>query len=229
MRIPICLTLALIAASPLHSSSSAAPRPYHLQLVAYPAAPFPFLGRFGSMTIDVYPHGVRAETIWLNGFSIVGAMMVTVENPLSRTYSDVALAEIGPELRKLSTYGSYLSDPPLVRAPVRGTVHGLEAVRYRFEYGPEAWLDLWTTNAIPENAQLRALEVEIVRGIAPGTVQALQTVSGVPIYVELNFRRFKKVGLLKIKSLTFDSKGEIEALRPGALYFKAPSWEAIWK
>ncbi len=227
MRIAICLTVVMMAGSPV--LSAAPPRPYHLQLEAYPAAPFPFLSKFGSMTIDLYPQGVRAETFWLNAFSTLGAKTLTVENPINRSYSEVPLAEIAPDLHKLSTYGSTLADPPVVKAPVKGTVQGIEATRYRFVYGASAWLDLWTTNAVPENAQMRSLEIEIVRGIAPGTVAALQSVRGTPVYIELNFRRFKKVALLKLKSLAFDSHGESDALQPGTLYFKAPSWDAIWK
>ena len=230
MRISICLTIAVMAVSPsLSASPAATARPYHLQLEAYPAAPFPFLSKFGSMTIDLYPRGVRAETFWLNGFSLVGAKTLTVENPLNRSYSDVPLAEIAPGLQKLSTYGSYLAGSPVLKPPLKGTVRGIEATRYRFEYGPEAWLDLWTTNAVPENAQMRALQLELVRGIAPGTVAALKSVSGTPVYVELNFRRFKKVGLLKMKSLRFDNTGQSDALKPGTFYFKAPSWDSIWK
>jgi hypothetical protein len=229
MRISVLFTLAAMAASsPVAAAPPPPARPYHLQLEAYPAAPFPFLGRFGSMTIDVYPHGLRAASLWLNGFSTAGATTLTVENPLDRTYSEVSLSEIAPDLRKLTTYGSHLDGPVVVKPGGRGTVHGIEATRYRFEYGPEAWLDLWTTEVVPENAQMRALQLEIVRGIAPGTVGPLGRVKGMPLYIELNFHHFKKVALLKTKSLTFDSKGEAEALAPGTLYFKAP-WGTIWK
>src|SRR5207244_9612203 len=55
----------LAASCELH----AAPAKYHLTLEAHPAAPFPFLSRFGTVTLDVYPAGVRADSFWLNGFS----------------------------------------------------------------------------------------------------------------------------------------------------------------
>src|SRR5579859_6816519 len=64
-------------------------RPFHLTLEANPAAPFPFLSKFGNVTLQVYPNGVRAESMWLRGFSRNGAPAVTVEDPLNRTYSDV--------------------------------------------------------------------------------------------------------------------------------------------
>ena len=62
----------LLAASQLQASTK-----YHLTLEAHPAAPFPFLSRFGKVTLDVYPGGVRAETFWLNGFSRNGSPAVS--------------------------------------------------------------------------------------------------------------------------------------------------------
>src|SRR5256885_7994529 len=93
--------LLLVAAS-LHAAS---PKPYHIELEANPAAPFPFLGKFGTVPLHVYPAGVRAETFWLNGFTRNGTGAVTVENPLGRMYTDVPLSQISSTLRKLSTTG----------------------------------------------------------------------------------------------------------------------------
>src|SRR5216684_1765668 len=70
------------------TAHAAPPRPYHLQLEANPA-PFPFLDRFGTVTLHVYPHGVRANTFWLNGFSRNGSETVTVMNPVARMYTKV--------------------------------------------------------------------------------------------------------------------------------------------
>src|SRR5262249_48854875 len=73
------LQLAMLAALLL---ASAAALPYHIELQANPGAPFPFLSRFGTVTLHVYNGGVRADTMWLNGFSRNGSNTVTVENPL---------------------------------------------------------------------------------------------------------------------------------------------------
>src|ERR1700737_1391035 len=137
----------------LAATASAAPRPYHLQLEANPAAPFPFLSRFGTVALDVYPAGVRAETVWLNGFSRDGAPAVTVDNPLGRMYTDVPLSEIAPTLTNMSSS--------------RGA---------RPVYGPAAWIDVWDTEAIPPNAQLRAIVEQFVAGIAPPTAAALRAI-----------------------------------------------------
>lgn len=215
----------------LFALPSLAATPYHLQLEANPAAPFPFLGRFGTVTIDVYSGGVRAETIWLNGFSRNGARAVTVENPFGRMYTDLPLQEITTIVRKLggSSLGPLSGPPEKVSAPVAGKVRGLEAARYRLMYGPQAWIDVWTTRAIPDNPQFRAIVMEFVAGVSPPAAEIARALPGVPIYVELNFRRFHKLPLLRLKSLSFESKGEAEALRVGTLYFKAPLLDELWK
>ena len=202
---------------------------YHLTLEANPAAPFPFLGKFGTVTLHVYGGGVRAETIWLNGFSRNGANAITVENPYGRMYTDVPIADIGAVLHKLGR-ADVENVPEPQRAPeVAGKVGNVEARRYRLVYGPEAWIDIWTTRAIPENPQLRAIVNEFVRGIAPGAAASMRTIPGTPLYVELNFRRYKKLSLLRLKSLSPGNDGEEEALRVGALYFRAPLLDALWK
>jgi hypothetical protein len=82
---------------------------------------------------------------------------------------------------------------------------------------------------IPENQQLRAIVEEFVRGIAPGTAAVAKDIPGTPVYVELNFRRFKKLPILKLKSLAFDNAGEEDALKVGPIYMKAPLLDSIWK
>ena len=217
--------LFLLATSyPLQAAS-----PYHLTLQANPGAPFPFLAKFGNVTLDVYPRGVRAGSFWLNGFSRTGSTSVTVENPFWRMYTEVPLTSIASTLRKLSTAGIESSAPAVLQKPAGGTVHGISATRYRLQYGPEAWIDVWTTRAVPENPQLRAITNELVAGIAPPTAALMRTIPGTPIHVELNFRRYKKVKLLELKKLTRDTKGDEDALKVGRLYFRAPLLDSIWK
>jgi hypothetical protein len=223
-RIAVIVFL-LAAACPLLAKS----RPYHLTLEAHPAAPFPFLSRFGKVTLDVYPGGVRAETFWLNGFSRNGSPAVTVENPFWRMYTDVPLASIASTLRKLSTAGVEAAAPAALQKPVGGAVKGLAAVRYRLQYGPEAWIDIWTTRAVPENPQLKAIVNEMVTGISPATAAVARVIPGTPIHVELNFRRYKKLTLLELKKIRYESAGQDEALSVGKLYFKAPLLDNLWK
>ena len=221
------LLLLLAFATSLHA---APPKPYHLVLEASPAAAFPFLGRFGTVTLDVYPAGVRAKTFWLNGFTGNGTSAVTVENPLGRMYTDVPLTQIRTTLRKLSTSGVENAAPVGI-TQIAGEVKGIPAHRYRLLYGFEAWIDVWTTDTIPENPQLRAIVDEFVRGISPATAtaKAMSAVRGMPLYVELNFRRYKKVPLVRLKSIAWNSDGQDEALKTGAFYIKAPLLDSIWK
>src|ERR1051326_2104181 len=46
--------------------------------------------------------------------------------------------------------------------------------------------------------------------------------TGTPLYGELNFRRYQKLPLLRLKSFAPNDDGEAEALRVGKLYYSAP-------
>jgi hypothetical protein len=220
----------LLLALFLATSAHAATKPYHLELEANAAAPFPFLSKFGTITLHVYPGGVRADTLWLNGFSRTGAPAVTVENPFARMYTDVPVAQISTTIQKMSSglglasVGAPSQGPQLV-----GTVRGIAARRYRLMYGPQAWIDIWTTDAIPPNAQFHALVEQFVAGVSPAAAPVFRTIPGMPIYVELNFRRYQKLPLLRLENLAWDNAGEEDALKTGMLYFKAPLLDAIWK
>jgi len=47
--------------------------------------------------------------------------------------------------------------------------------------------------------------------------------------VELNFRRYKKLPLVRLKSFSLSNVGQENALKVGMLYFKAPLLDQIWK
>jgi len=205
----------------------APPPAYHIELEANPGAPFPFLGKFGSVTLHVYPAGVRVDTIWLNGFSRNGTPAVTVENPYGRMYTYIPVTEITNILQKMSKEETLALPPPPIAPPVSGKVRGIAARRYRLIYGPQAWIDIWTTQAVPENPQLRAIVDAFVRGISPPTADSLKSVPGTPIYVELNFRRYHKLPLVRLKSFALNNVGQEKALSVGKLYFKAPLLDSL--
>ena len=208
---------------------AAAARPFHLTLEANPAAPFPFLNRFGTVTLDVYPGGLRADTFWLHGFSRNGSRTMVIENPLNRTYTEVLLDEIR---HSLHTFSGPLPDlenarPQSIEVST-GTVRGLAARRFRMKFGPEAWIDVWTTSAVSGATQYRAVIEEFVSGISPATASSFHAIPGTPIYVELNFRRFKKVPVLRLKTVSFDNRGEEVALSISSFMFRAP-FDTIFK
>jgi len=207
-----------------------AAQPYHLQLEAAPAAPFPYLAKFGTVDIDVYAGGVHASALWLKGFSRNGEAAVTVMNPLARMFVDVPVADLAPTLMKIAGPAGALerSIAPVLERPVNGTVNGIAATRHRLTYGPTGWIDVWTTNTIPENSQLRAIVDELVRGISPGTANVSRTIRGTPLYVELNFRRFRKVPLLQLKKLTFTADDEEDALTRPAFYMRHALLEMLF-
>ncbi len=226
-------TLLVLSFTLAATIASAAPR-YHLELEANPAAPFPWLSKFGtSVELHVYPAGVRIEALWLNSFSRNGASAVTVANPLGRMYVDVPVAEIAPTLRKLagSDAGVEKIAVPAQGPVLRGKVHGIDATRHRLVYGREAWVDIWTTDAIPENPQLRRIADQLIAGISPGASKFAKSISGTPVHIELNFRRFRKVELLKVKELTFNVSAEDEkdALELGPIYVRAPLLDKLFE
>lgn len=221
------LLLALLA-FPAFAAPAPQPRPYHLTLEADPAAPFPFLSRFGRATLHVYRGGVRAETLWLNGFSRTGSPNITVENPFGRMYTEVPVANVGSIVAKLAG-GELQNANPTLGKPTVGRVGELPATRYRLIYGPEAYIDVWSTLAIPENRQLRAIVTQFVGGISPGTAAFAKTIPGTPLYVEMNFRRFKKLPLLRLRSLTYDDNGEADALKVGSFMVHASLLDNLWK
>lgn len=201
--------------------------PYHLELEATPAAALPYLGKFGTVTIDVYPSGVRTDALWLYGFSRNRAPAVTVANPLARMYVEVPVAEIaGVIARFAGSAGAVERNAVPVAGPrVRGKVAGIPATRHRLVYGPTAFIDVWMTDVVPENAQFRAIVDQLVAGVSPHTAPFLKPIRGTPIYVVLNFRRFKNVQLLKVKTLTFSAEDEEDDLTLGPLYYRGKALE----
>jgi hypothetical protein len=214
----------------LPANAADAPRkPYHLELEVTPEAAFPYLGKFGNLDLHVYPGGVRGEALWLNGFSRTGEKAVTVVNPLARMYVDVGISEITSILTKLAgDEGSVeRAAAPTLGPKLQGTVGGVAATRHRLLFGPTAWIDVWTTDVIPPNPQLRLLVSKVVSGISPATGLAASKLPGTPIFVELNFRRFQKVPVVKLKKLTFSAEGEEDALTLGSMYVRASVFEKI--
>lgn len=230
----LCDTLArmrsLTLALGILLSVTAAAQPYHLELEATPEAVFPYLGRFGNVELHVYGGGVRAEALWLNAFSRNDAPAVTVVNPLARMYVDVQVDEIASILTRLAgaAGAAERNAVPVMGPKLAGEVKGIRATRHRLVYGPEAWIDIWTTDVIPTNRQMQRIVTQVVRGISPETGAFAEKIPGTPVYVEMNFRRFKKVTLVRMKSLKRTADDEEDALTRGSLYIRASVLEKLF-
>jgi hypothetical protein len=227
LRPTLLFTILLLAAS--SAIAAPPPKPLHLKLQAYPAAAFPFLSKLGSVDVDLYPQGVSFDGVWIDAFAKSGADVVTVKNPLARVYRDVPFGELAPMLAQVSPGGQERIAVGVVSSTMAGTVKGLAATRYRIQYGPQAWADVWMTSAIPVNVQFRKIAIEFIRGVAPATATIVGKLPGTPVYVELNFRRFKKVVVLKVVSSDSDLSEAESNLGVGSFYFRAPSLDALWK
>jgi hypothetical protein len=212
------------------TAGAAAAQQYHLELEATPEAVFPYLGRFGNVELHVYQGGVRAEALWLNAISRNNAEAVTVMNPLGRMYVDVNVADIAAILKGFAGTDGTAEQlaRPVLGGTIEGAVKGVRATRYHLVYGNDAWIDIWTTNVIPENAQMRRIVGQVVGGLSPLTAKVADKIPGTPIYVEMNFRRFKKVVLVRMKSLTYTADDEEEALTRGPVYVRATVLEKLF-
>jgi hypothetical protein len=231
MRYVNLLIATFVFAGSLLAAPPPPPKAYHLELQVSPGGAFPYLGKFGDVDLHVYPGGVRGEALWLHGFSRNGTSAVTVVNPLARMYVEVPTAEIVNVLTAMAGDPSIRERKvkPQLLAPVKGKVEGIDATRYRLQYSPVAWIDVWTTTVIPQNSQLRLLINEAVGGVAPGTASIASKLPGTPIYVELNFRRFPKVAFVKFKKLTYGTTDETAALTLDKGYIRASVLEKLFE
>jgi hypothetical protein len=223
------LLLAIFFAADLFAAS---PASYHLELQSSPASVVPLLAKFGTIELHVYGGGVRAESMWLDGFSRNGSKSITLVNPVARMYTDVPVTGFPAFVARMTGMSidrSASADVPKLAAPTTGKVNGVDARRYRLAYSPTEWIDVWTTSVVPENMQLRRIVDEFIANFAPGTAAPMRRIPGNPVYVELNTEEHPRFPLLQLKSLRFGSDGEAEALRVGSFFFKAPLLDAIWK
>lgn len=198
------------------STQAAVAQAYRVDLELTPAAPFPFLSKFGTIDVQVYPGGVRTEALLIHAFSRNGDKSVTLEYPLSRIYYDIPVSSVRPTLLQLARAKNEIM-PGMKEFPVEyvgsGTVRGVAAKCYRIRLGPEAHINVWTTSAVPRNPQFELLLAESLRAVSRTTPALLGKVPGLPIYVELNTTRFKKFTVLRLKQIVRSGTGEENAFK----------------
>jgi hypothetical protein len=202
------------------------PRPYHLEFDANLGAVFPRFRRFGNIKIHVYPAGVRADSALLNAFSRNGAPNLTVLKPMVRMHTDVAFTEM---TAMIAAGTDEFEDVPRIVGPTVGRVGSLAATRYRLQYNKTEWIDVWTNRDVPANAQFRVIMDAAIRGLSERSADVARKIPGTPVYIELNFRGYSRVALLKLRRLTWNNVGETAALNLGNYYFKVPILDAIWR
>lgn len=221
-------SLVLVLAVPPLSAQSL--KEYRLDLVANPTAPFPFLKKFGSIDISLYPGGVAAESLFLRGFSRNGEPTVTIVNPLGRMYAPVPLGKVREMFVSLSGRKGEimpgLGDFPVMKIG-NGKVRGVPATRYRVQLGPASSMDVWTTTVIPRHAQFEAVYLQAVDAVSHAAVRTVRKIPGTPIYIELNTQNHRKLALLTVKEMKATSDGAEDALKVGSFYMKAPILEKL--
>ncbi len=200
---------------------------YKLELEINALEALPFLKKFGKMNVVVYPGGVRARSILVDGFSTTGTDTITVENGVTRLYHVIPVSEFESLVRTAAGGGITLPADlektihfeKLVRT---GTVAGIPAVRHRAILGPDSWIDVWTTTRVPKNPQFTRLSQHFLKAVVPSVARLVDKLPGTPVYVELETERFHKLALLKATSLATSSVGETDDLKVAKYYVKAP-------
>ncbi|MGH9456704.1 MAG: hypothetical protein ACRD2J_03580 [Thermoanaerobaculia bacterium] len=222
------LMILLLLTGALPAGASAG---YRLDLELNPAAPFPFLERFGSIDISVFSDGVSGKALVLRGFSRNGSDEITVMHRLARVYLDIPIPRLQSILLALSGSDTEVM-PGLgslpVSKPVRGRVGGLEALRYRIQLGPESSMDVWTTTAIEPNPHYLRLAREFAATISQSAGDLARQLQGMPVYIEMNTTHHRKVTLLRVKGFAKDAEGASDELRVGSVYVQAPGTELIF-
>lgn len=220
-------------ASTVVAQRRASTAPYTLELEINPTATFPVLRKFGTIDVTVYPGGVRAESLILHAFSRTGSPQMTLLAPLSRLYTEVPVGEVRNILLKLTDSDDEmmpgLGEFPIDSKVLVGKVRDIPAKRYRILLGENSWIDVWSTMVIPENQQFERLQSELVSAISRPAAILVRKIPGTSIYIELNTQHYRKVPILRLKSLVRSNDGETEALQRGRFYARAPIVDLLWK
>ncbi len=226
------LLLGLLSASSGSADSPPAPRSnYALHLEARPTAVFPFLEKLGNIQIAVYPQGVRADSLWLDGYLKAGSKSVRIENPSLRIYSDANLASLRQLFRSLAPEKetAELGELPVTDTGRRGTIKDLPVKCYRITLGKKAWIDVWTTAALKESQPYRDLRTEVLSAISPDLARAGARIPGTPLHVALKTDDRPETTLLATKRFYKSSAGHEDALQTGRFFLKAPSIDRLMK
>ncbi len=97
------------------------------------------------------------------------------------------------------------------------------------QYNDAEWIDVWTNRDVPTNPQFRAVIDAAIRGLSERSADLVRKIPGTPVYIELNFRGYHKVALLKLRRLPWNNSGETAALNLGGYYLEVPVLDAIWR
>lgn len=207
--------------------------PYRLELELNPTAAFPVLKKFGTIDVTVYPGGVRAESLILHAFSRTGSPEMTLLAPLSRLYTEVPVGELRNIALTLTSSTDEimpgLGEFPIDSKVLIGKVGTIPAKRYRILLGDNSWIDVWSTSVIPENRQFERLQIEVVSAISRPAANLVRKIPGTSIYIEMNTQHYRKVPVLRLKSLVRSNAGEAEALQRGRFWARAPMIDLLWK
>lgn len=228
----IFLLSLLFAASAAPAADVPAPRDrYALQLEARPSAVFPFLDKLGRVDIAVYPQGVRADSLWLNGYLKAGSENVRIENPTLRLYTDASYSALRKLFLSLAPEDDVMKfgELPVTDTGRKGTIKGMAIRCHRIQLGKKAWIDVWTTQELRKSRPFHDLQMQVLTTISPDLARAAARIPGTPLHVVLNTSKYPETTLLTTKEVYRSSAGHEEALQTGRFFLRVPSIDRLVK
>lgn len=209
-------------------SAAEPPKPrtsYALHLEARPTAAFPFLDKLGRVEVQVYPQGVRADSLWLDGYMRTGSDSVRLENPSVRLYSDssfASLSKIFASLKPRDKQAPKLRKLQVVDTGRKGTIKKLPVRCYTIKIGKRIAVDVWSTTALARNTAWEKLQNEVLKAVSPELAQAAKRIPGTTMHVVLREKGEADATLLTTREVFLSSAGHEEALSTGRLFLRAP-------
>jgi hypothetical protein len=231
LLVPVLLLVAMAAGAadaPLRTPH----KDYTLELVLTPVGDSKVIGRLGSVAVTVYPQGIHADSMWLDAISRQDSPNIVMFNPTTRLFSPVPVDGFRSVVLKMTGASEELM-PKLrrfpIEDPVRARVGDIPASRYRIRLGPESWIDVWTTDIIPENPQLRRVSEELLSAISKEVSYLAREIPGVPLAIQFNTKNYPGKTVLSTKALRRSSAGHEQSLALGSFYVRTPLAERLWR
>ena len=104
---------------------------------------------------------------------------------------------------------------------------GLDLVAIRASV--DSALDVWTLASIPPNPQYLRLARLFAGTISRDAASLSMKLEGMPVYVEMNTTKHKKLQLLRVKGFTPGDDSGAEELQVGRVYAKAPGSDWLFE
>lgn len=214
------------------SIGAAASKDYRLVLWIQPVGDDALTQKLGKATLTVYPQGVKADSLWLDGFTRQGSSQLTLLKPIARLYAQVELSDFSDIIRRMAgSRDGLVGNIGTLRVgnPVNGKINKRAAKRFRISIDQQQWVDVWTAADLPENKQLKKLTSEVLEAVSDQLPPVLDKIEGTPILVRLHTDEYRDVDVLGFRSIRSSSRGHADDLQVGRFFLRATFAEKLWE